>query len=514
VNSRNLFRLALAVVAAGYIGYARFTASHAPAPTSLAAMPIPPRAMEFNLGNLHFRACELAQEKTGATTSAFCTPFTVAENRAAPDARKINLRLALIRSDAVVADSDIVVLLAGGPGQSAVNVWPRVASAFAPLRRHHHILLLDQRGTGESNPLTCKLDKDRGGKEFDNLDPAVMRERTRACLAIVEKKADPRYYTTTDAVADLEEVRQALGAPQLDLIGASYGTRMGQQYLMRHPEGVRSAVFDSVAPNELVLGEDFAVNLESSLKAQFARCTQTPLCAKAYGDPFAALTTLREELRTKPQNYEFRDPLTFQPVKQRVDERVLVSLVRMFAYTPETAAVLPLSIAQALKGNLTPLAGQNEAMTDDMSELMDNGMQLSVLCSEDVDLLTPRPQDAGLVFGTTMIDGLKSACEIWPHGTRPADFHTPLKSDKPVLVLEGELDPVTPPRYGEALMQGLSNARLIVAKGQGHSIMGRGCLPKIVDEFIAKLAPKTLDTKCVEAFGPMPAYVDFNGSSP
>ena len=81
-------------------------------------------------------------------------------------------------------------------------------------------------------------------------------------------------------------------------------------------------------------------------------------------------------------------------------------------------------------------------------------------------------------------------------------------------MLEGELDPVTPPRYGEQVMKGLSNAKLLVAKGQGHNVIGRGCIPKLVDEFVDKLQPKTLDTACADALGPMPALIDFNGAAP
>ena len=141
-------------------------------------------------------------------------------------------------------------------------------------------------------------------------------------------------------------------------------------------------------------------------------------------------------------------------------------------------------------------------------------MQMSVICSEDADLLELRPQDANTLLGNALIQAMRAQCEIWPHGTRPADFHAPLKTDKPVLVLEGELDPVTPPRYGEQVMKGLANAQLLVAKGQGHNVIGRGCIPKLVGEFVEKLEPKSLDTKCADALGPMPAFIDFNGSSP
>jgi pimeloyl-ACP methyl ester carboxylesterase len=141
-------------------------------------------------------------------------------------------------------------------------------------------------------------------------------------------------------------------------------------------------------------------------------------------------------------------------------------------------------------------------------------MQASVVCAEDADLLKDNPADATTLLGTSMVDVLRAQCSVWPHGTRPADFHAPLQSDKPIFVLEGELDPVTPPRYGEQVMKGLSNAKLLIAKGQGHNVIGRGCIPKLVDEFVDKLQPKTLDAKCAEALGALPALINFNGAAP
>src|SRR5579859_5579160 len=443
VSTRTLIRIAAVVALLAYLGYTHFAKPNHGAHAYTAA-PIAAHAKTFTLGTLAFSACELPQKKSGATTSAYCAPLRVPENRAAPDGRQIDLRLALIKSDAAAADTDIVVFLAGGPGQSAIDTWPRIAGAFAPLKRHHHILLLDQRGTGQSNPLLCpgRSDEPKPTDLDDSTDPKRMAQAARACREAIAAKADARFYTTTDAVADLEALRQALGAPLFDLVGVSYGTRVAQQYAQHHPDAIRSLVLDSVAPNELVLAEDFAQNLEDALKAQFALCGKAPECAKAFGDPYASLGTLRAQLKAQPRDASLRDPVTFQPLTRRIDDRVVAGLVRMFAYTPETAALLPLSINEGLHGDFTPLLGQAQVLTEDMADLAESGMQLSVICSEDADLLTPRPQDKDMVLGTAMIDGLQAACAQWPRGSRPADFHEPLRGDVPTLVLEGEFDPV------------------------------------------------------------------------
>ncbi|MGB4859933.1 MAG: alpha/beta hydrolase [Dokdonella sp.] len=467
-------------------------------------------AKDFTIGTLAFTSCDLKQPRSSATTAAFCAPFAVPEDRSKPDGRKIDMRLALIESDNAVADG-FVFFIAGGPGQSAVDNWPQIAPAFAPLRKNRNILLLDQRGIGGSNALECASLPDETAADFD---PAIIEQRTRECLDKVSQHSDPSQYTTTAAVEDIEALRIALGGPTLDLVGVSYGTRVAQQYLMRHPDGVRSVVLDSVAPNSLVLGQEFSRNLDDALKAQFTNCTKTPQCKKAFGDPMANLLTLRDRYKAEPKKVTVHDPVDFAESSMTLNENVLASVARMHAYSPETAALLPLIISEALKGDTAPLLGQAKMLERALEELSNSAMQLSVICSEDVDRMKVDPAQANSLLGNTMVDVMQQQCAIWPKGTRPADFNASLVSDKPVLILEGELDPVTPPRYGEEVMKGLTNGKLIVAKGQGHNVIGRGCIPKLVGKFVSELAPAKLDTKCVDQLGPIPAFISFSGATP
>ncbi|MGH8173214.1 MAG: alpha/beta fold hydrolase, partial [Rhodanobacteraceae bacterium] len=291
----------------------------------------------FTLGTLAFAPCELDQRNSAATTAAYCAPFQVPENWEKPDGRKIGLKLAIVRSDAQVAERDLVVLLAGGPGQAATEVYPRAAAGFAPMLRHRNLLLLDQRGTGDSHPLRCAQDPtDFDSAAVNEVDFAKVRELTQACLADVAKDADPAQYTTSAAVRDLEAVRQALGAPEFDLVGVSYGTRVAQQYLRRYPDGVRSLVLDSAVPNPLVLGSEFAINLDASLESQFSLCVFTPACANAFGDPYASLYRLRDKLAAAPVQVEMRHPRTYERSEQPLNEFTLATLVRLFAYSAET----------------------------------------------------------------------------------------------------------------------------------------------------------------------------------
>lgn len=487
-----------------------------PASVSPSSAETPPPLRHWQLGTLSLTSCELPHFLSGATTAAWCTDFDVAQNPAEPQGRHIGLHLAVIRSDAAKPNADIVVMLAGGPGEAATQAFADT-SVYAGVLKHHDVLLLDQRGTGGSNPLSCKNTAEALRAQAPDTampSPDEIRRRVDSCLAEVRKEADPRYYTTTIAVDDLEIVRRALGAPALDLIGVSYGTRVAQQYLMRHPDAVRSAVLDSPAPNQLILGEGFAASLESALKRDFADCAAAPPCKRAFNDPMQTLYRLRDELRANPHEVRFRDPRTFEPVSRMLTPGSLVGVVRLFAYEPETAALLPLSIDAAAHGDFAPLLGQQRLLDADLAGDINGGMGMSVICSEDADQLRVQPQDADTMLGNLLVEQIKAQCDRWPHGAMPADFHTPLRSDKPILILSGSRDPVTPPSYGEEIMQGAGKARHLVLKGQGHAVLGRGCMPRLIEQFIDHPDPKRLDASCLDRLGPTPAFVNFNGAAP
>jgi pimeloyl-ACP methyl ester carboxylesterase len=473
----------------------------------------------LTLGSLTFERCELAQPRSAATTSAWCAPFSQPENPAVPDGRRIVFKLALIRSDAAKVADDPIVLLAGGPGQAATESWPSVGGALALARRTRHVILFDQRGTGGSNALRCDESAEQGRDVLEaaqahaaNADRA--RALTERCLRSIGDKADPTQYTTTIAVEDLEALRQALGAPKFNLVGISYGTRVAQQYARRHPDGVRSLVLDGVAPNDIVLGADFARSLDDTLRARFALCDADEACSKRFGKVYDDLYALRAKLLQKPLPVSLRDPLTFAPLTHDLDADTFAGLVRLYAYAPETAALLPLAIHEAAAGNAAPLMGQASLITADLGATLTTGMGLSVICAEDADLLSSRPEDAALILADDFVPALRAQCEVWPRGTRPEDFHDALKSDLPALLLSGQYDPVTPPRYGEQVAKGLSRSRHLVAPGQGHNVIGRGCMPRLVARFVEKLETAELDAGCIADLGVTPFFLDYNGASP
>jgi pimeloyl-ACP methyl ester carboxylesterase len=151
LKARTALRMGLAGVVLGWLAWSQLhhdgtataaSAEPAPQPQSPAA----PRI--WKLGDVTLTACELALPNSGLSTPAWCAMLQVPENRADPHSRIITLRLAVLRSRAQAASKDMLVFLAGGPGQAATESAGTVAMALKPLLAHRHVLLLDQRGTG------------------------------------------------------------------------------------------------------------------------------------------------------------------------------------------------------------------------------------------------------------------------------------------------------------------------------------------------------------------------------
>lgn len=511
-KTRTVLSLAVLAAVAGYMllkpkADDAATGTAVPSTTPVSVAPAKP-AM---LGTIAFKPCSLSSPMTRDSLEAYCARFEVPEDRGNPQGRKVALNIAWLKAtNQGEAMPDPVFFLAGGPGQAAVATYPSLDPVFEEVRKQRHVILVDQRGTGESNLLSCDADPDEGS----DMSPEAMQASATKCVDTLSKKADLRHYTTTDAIADLDDVRKAIGAAQINLVGVSYGTRVAQQYAMRHPQATRSIVLDSVVPNTLGLGNIFARNLDDALALQFALCSKAPACKGKLGDPRIELDQLLAKLRTAPVTVRYRDATTGEQAEDVLRADTVAGLVRMYAYMPLAGALLPKLIHEANNGRYDGLMALAQMMTGEMKDAMAMGMQMSVICSEDADSMVVRAEDANTVLGNTMPTSMAAMCKVWPKGAMPADFHQALATKVPALVLEGEFDPVTPPRYGEEVVKTLPNGRLFVLRGQGHNVIGAGCMPKLFAQFMEKADAKALDGKCLDTLNYAAPFTSFNGSEP
>ncbi|WP_133000104.1 alpha/beta fold hydrolase [Luteimonas arsenica] len=464
-------------------------------------------------GSIDFESCALSTVGAPAV-EAQCASFEVPEDHDRPDGRRIALSIAIVPSSGLAAP-DPVVMIAGGPGQAALESYPQVAQAFEDVLRRRDVVLVDARGTGGSHPLRCE--DEEGGNAFgvDDMSPDAMRAFAARCRDALSADSDLRRYATTDHVRDLEAVRKALGAPQLNLVGISYGTRVAQQYARTFPESTRSVVIDGVVPNSMVLGQEHARNLEQALDVQFERCRAEPSCIDNLGDPTRQLATVRTALEGGDlAPVQYRDPTNGEWLEDQPTFGHLAVLLRMFSYQPAAAATLPLLLHEAAEGRYAPLMAQSRMLVGSIGGQMAHGMQLSVMCTEDAAEMAVDPGDDGSVLGNDMVAVFKAQCAEWPTAARPEGFREPLSGDLPVLAISGEFDPVTPPRYGDEVVAHLPRGRHLVAPGQGHNVIGAGCMPKLFAQFIENADADGLDAACLERLAPTPPFAGNYGWEP
>jgi pimeloyl-ACP methyl ester carboxylesterase len=439
--------------------------------------------------------------------AAQCGTLAVPENRARPDGRRIDVFVAVLPANTLDPAPDPLVILAGGPGQAASSIAP-LAQLFAPIRRKRDIVLVDQRGTGRSSALSCKAFTPDDRAEFE-LDPLP---KARDCLAELQARGvDPAQYTTSAFVQDLEDVRAALGYPRLNLWGGSYGTRVAQEYLRRHPDRVRSVILDGVAPPSLRISLDVWRTRDQALDDIIAACRASPSCSKAFPDPGATLAELERTLRGTPAHVD--NPRTGKPFDFPLTFDHVIAALQPLTYVPELASLIPELLASAQRGDYAPLVAASLAFTGDLEEQMNAALHFSVTCAEDVPRIDAASRERILAQsrGGSLAAELLSVCDVWPRGTMPADFATPVASDVPTLLLSGGLDPVTPPAYGTEVAKTLSRSRHVVATGLGHLVSPHACAPRLIAVFVDNASVDALPASCIDFLAHTtrpPFYVD------
>ncbi|MEM9171704.1 MAG: alpha/beta hydrolase [Pseudomonadota bacterium] len=457
--------------------------------------------------------CRIDAGNAIPTAKALCGEFEVAEDPARPDGKTIVLSVAMVPALSVAPEPDPIVFLAGGPGQSAIESYLGVRGAFAKAQQDRPILLVDQRGTGASNKLSCDSILDEEDMT-ESMDLTQVKGMIKECLEVLP--GDPRFYTTSVAVQDLDAVRVALGIEQLNLWGGSYGTRVALHYLRRYPEHTRSVIIDGVVPADMYLGPAIALDAQTSVEHAFSRCAEIDSCHEQFGDLGQKLRELKASLARSPQTVTMPHPRTAVPTTETVNDETLAGVIRLSAYSPFTRALLPTMIDRAHAGDMTMLAAQSIQINDNFTGLLATGMHNAVMCSED----TPFYGDVSIeqlndtFMGSLHYEYLVESCRHWPVGIVDDDFSTPVVSDKPVLILSGEFDPVTPPAYGDQALKTLSNARHLVVAEQGHIVSGVGCMPTLLDNFIETLDADALEAECLERAGGLPFFIDAIGPTP
>jgi pimeloyl-ACP methyl ester carboxylesterase len=460
-------------------------------------------------------ACQLEDPVKVSVVLAECGELSVPENPSDSNGRRIRLNIARVPAINRHKQPDPLFVLAGGPGMAATTFYASAAFSFERIHRDRDIVLVDQRGTGHSNPLSCALDDN----DLYRASDAEVAADARRCLTTLEKTANVAFYTTSIAVRDLDSVRAALGYQRINLYGVSYGTRVAQHYVRRFPARTRSVILDGVVPPQLALGTATALNAERALTSILERCANDNECKKHFGDPFVSYHALRNSLQARPVPVRLADPTSGESSRFDFTGYHLATVLRLGSYTAEQAALLPLMLHSATESaNFTPLASQFLLVNRSYGDVLAYGMHNSVVCTEDVpfwDLAKlNRAELEKTYLGTAQLDGLHSICSVWPRGPIDPDFHAPLRTDVPVLLLSGSDDPVTPPGDAEVARSGFTHSVHVVLKGFGHGQLTAPCVDGVMASFVSRGVIEGLDVSCAQNDRPLPFFVTLGGPSP
>lgn len=452
-------------------------------------------------GSPHADALE-ACRLPGIEREIRCGSVSMPEDPDRPDATRIDVKFAVVPAVARNARPDPVFVFAGGPGQAASQVIGMAMPILAELNARRDIVFVDQRGTGRSNRLDCpESDTSLAAR----LDPAQQLAALQQCLTGL--RSDLRQYATWIAVRDIDAVRQRLGADRINLWGASYGTRAALEYLRQYPQHVRTVVLDGMAPPDMVLPLAFAVDADAALATLSAACTADARCRARYPDFEARVDALVRRAQTG-FDISVPDPVTGRPQALRVDSHLLASLLRVPLYLPSLGAALPYALAAAGSGDYGPLVALSAAVSGRLQEQLALGMHFAVICAEDMPLLARNGANvASTRFGNTFAQVYAEACSKVATRPVPPEFYQVPRTDVPVLILSGGLDPATPPRHGAAVAQRLGNARHVVAPYLGHGVSAQACAPRLIAQFVRNADAAGLDASCLEKL-PAPSFFE------
>jgi pimeloyl-ACP methyl ester carboxylesterase len=419
-----------------------------------------------------------------------CGYLVVLEERsAAVTAANIStLRLAVAVVSSGHPAVDPVVYLAGGPGGAgSSDLAALVGGPAQTLLGDRDWIFLDQRGTGFSEPsLACPEVHASGAGATD---PVEFQHAEDCATRLSSAGIDVSAYTTANSAADVADLVSALGYDQVNLYGASYGSRLALAVERDFPEVLRSVILDGVLPPQASGYANAPISVSRSLRLVFDACAADARCSAAYPDPLGQFGHVMSRLHTQPVAVEYPDPTSHQTRHVLLDSKVFMQIVYVLLYVREGLAMLPALIGITDGGDFGP-ATSFLPDVDAYASAVSLGLYYSVECAEEGQRLGIPNLLIGELPGVReelgFSDELARFCSVWPARPAPDGASAPVVSDVPTLLLSGRFDPVTPPDYARATAIGLSHSYQVEFPIDSHVALSTGaCSIGIARAFLA-----------------------------
>lgn len=430
-----------------------------------------------------------------------CSYVIVPEEHGKDNGKTIKLAVVVLRAngEGVAPRQDPIFMLQGGPGGPTIdtylNLLRNVPIDDGALRATRDIVLFDQRGTGKSIPalkcpemyaLTLETVEQRLGRE-----EATKRgeEAMNACRKrLIAEGVNLNAFDSVENAADIEVIRQALGYERINVYGVSYGTLLALHTLRDHPEFLRSVILDAVVTTQTNFIVQVPASQQRAFTELFDACAADARCAKDYPDLEKVFYEVVAQFDKSPARVRVSDPETGRSYSAVINGDAVMSWLFQAMYSSETLPYLPQAIYD-LRAGRTGTFGTLMGLLA-FQQMVASGMYFAVVCAEDSDFgvadvktqgLNPRLAES--VPGEVV--SIKRTCERFNVEQLPDSVDEPVRSDIPVLVLNGRFDPITPPGNGEEAAKTLPNSRVYTFPNTGHgAFTASDCAKEILFSFL------------------------------
>ena len=393
-----------------------------------------------------------------------------------------------------------VVYLEGGPGGDALaNIDSGFDTFWRPIVDQHDLVIIGQRGTGSAEPsLECddavQLSLDLLDEVLDPVEETAAFEGAYAsCTDTFRSQGvDLAGYNSVQNATDVEALRLALGFDQWNVIGISYGTRLGQTLMRLYPDGIRSIILDSVLPTRRETTVDIPTVAQRAYEVLFAECAASPACSGPFPDLEERFFAIVDQLDAAPISFNVSDAISGAQYEAQMDGGDLIDVGFQALYSKEAFAGLPELVAQLEVGDTSGVETLVGLQVTNLP-FVAGGMYWAVQCHEEVPFVEPGDADAGRT-GNPYFDRMGPAelddaadrlCESFDAGVADPAENELVVSDLPTLLMAGRYDPITPPSDAESLLEGLSNASYVELPHTGHAALVDPCGQEIAVAFLA-----------------------------
>lgn len=413
-----------------------------------------------------------------------------------------------------VKRDDPIIYLTGGPGVKAQGYADRLKGHG--VRDHRDLYILEQRGIGWSGdfcPMYYLFDPSAANTpDWETYQRSTLKASEECFANAKAARVDLSGYNSIENARDVKALRRALGLDAWNVWGISYGSILGQAYLKEDPEGIRAAVIDAIVPLEQnTTFHHIASYYDRVLTILAEACSEDEACARSFPDVNARLKEAIQKTAMSPIEVDAVDTELFPSGKGYFFQDIIGGAPFVLFYEQDNYATLPAFIDAYVRlveedrhdAFRLLTTGGGPAVFD-----TSQGMYNAIACTDGwmepmqrafEEDFADHPALAMIFGDPALVEEQARICRKYGLDPRPAEDYAPVKTDIRTLIVEGAMDPITPPPLAKAILPGFSNGTYVEFAYAGH---GPTRSVECAGEFLTKFFDDPdgeLDMSCPES---------------